>query len=57
MTYVKFSLTLYVNWITWRTECGTIYKNISNFKKSIEVVKVYAIILNNCNSHIYFIAL
>ena len=31
--FLKFSRTLYINWITWHTEYDTIYKNISNLKK------------------------
>ena len=36
--FLKFSQTLFINRITWRTERGTIYKNISkliiHFKQS-----------------------
>ena len=55
---LKFSQTLYINWVIWGTECGNIYKS-SLLKKRTKVVKVYAwlFILNNFHFHIYFIAL
>ena len=31
--FLKFSHILYINWITWHGECGTIYKNITKLKK------------------------
>ena len=32
--YIKLSQTWYINWKTWRTECGTIYKNIGKMEKN-----------------------
>ena len=32
--FLKFSQTQYINWITWRTKCDAIYKNIGNLKKT-----------------------
>ena len=34
--FSKFILKLYINWITWRTECGTTYENISKVRKKEE---------------------
>ena len=31
--FLKFSKTLYINWITCSTECGTIYKTLVSWKK------------------------
>ena len=31
--FLKFSQALYINWITWCTECGTIYINSSKLKQ------------------------
>ena len=40
--HLKFSQT-YINWVTWPTDCGTIYKNIGKLKKKqIQDVKLYA---------------
>ena len=59
--FLKFSQTLYINWIAWSTEYDTIYKN-SKLKKKKKEQKMHdcalrLFILNNCNSHIYFTAL
>ena len=45
--FFNFSLTLlYINWITWHTECGTIYKNIKKLKNGIKDVKMYAQVIH-----------
>ena len=31
--FLKFSQALYINWITWCIECGTIYINFSKLKQ------------------------
>ena len=37
--FLKFSQALYIDWITWCTEYGTIYKNISKLKKKNIICK------------------
>ena len=40
--FLKFSQTLYVNYITCSTECDTIYKKISKLKQKKKDVKLWA---------------
>ena len=47
------SQTFYINWIIWRTKCGTIYKSISRLKEKEQEMQKYTLrlfILNRCNS-------